>query len=93
MNNRSLLWNFRVWIQPQGKGRNDRFLIWTDYPFWKYILFPELKGFETSLVKDYSLSYIPFHFLLDGDRIIVKIYTAGGRVSDRDIEGVLNEGK
>ncbi len=50
----------------------------------------ELKGFETSLAKDYFLSYIPFHFLLDGDRQILKVYPGRDRVSDSDIEEVLN---
>jgi thiol-disulfide isomerase/thioredoxin len=71
-----------AWLDAIAKDRID-----------SWINVSELKGFETSLVKDYSLSYIPFHFLLDGDRKIVKIYPSGGRVSDRDIDEVLKEGK
>jgi thiol-disulfide isomerase/thioredoxin len=71
-----------AWLDAIAKDRID-----------SWINVSELKGFETSLVKDYFLSYIPFHFLLDGDRKIIKIYAAGGRVSDTDIEEALNEGK
>jgi thiol-disulfide isomerase/thioredoxin len=55
-----------------------------------WINLSELKGFETSLVKDYSLSYIPFHFLLDGDGRIIKVYDGGWALSDQDIESLLN---
>ena len=51
----------------------------------------ELKGFETSLMKDYFLSYIPFHFLLDGDRKIIKMYAGGSPLTEKDIEEVLNK--
>ena len=50
----------------------------------------ELKGFQTSLATDYFISFIPFHFLLDGDGNIVKVYPAG-RVSEKDVEEVLNK--
>lgn len=53
----------------------------------------ELKGFETSVAKDYSLSFIPYHFLLDGDRTIIKIYPGGTPVSERDVVEALNKAK
>lgn len=51
----------------------------------------ELKGFESTLIKDYFISYIPFLFLLDGDRKIIKVYDGGNRVSERDVEELLNK--
>jgi len=53
----------------------------------------ELKGFESSLVKDYFIPYIPFRFLLDGDRTIIRTNAGGDHVSNRDIEEALNKVK
>lgn len=50
----------------------------------------ELKDWQTSLVKDYSINFIPFRFLLDGSRNVVKVYDISN-LSEKDITDALNK--
>jgi len=49
----------------------------------------DLKGWQSDLVKSYYLNYIPFRFMLDGNRKILKVLPATQLPSEKDIEASL----
>lgn len=49
----------------------------------------DLKGWQSDLVKNYYLYYIPFRFMLDGNRKILKVLPATQLPSEKDIEANL----
>ena len=48
----------------------------------------ELNGFANSLVQDYFIIFIPYHFLIGRDRKVIRVYPAGGE-SEADIVAAL----
>lgn len=54
----------------------------------EWINVSDLQGWNTKLVKDYYLRYVPNRFLLDGNRKVLKIY-GSDLPSEKDIESFL----
>lgn len=52
----------------------------------------DLHGFGSPLTKDYIIPMIPWHFLLDGEGKIIKVYPAGG-LPEADVLGLLTAAK